>query len=155
MICVWEQTDGPSMFLLTPVQILSQIKDATWLLQTEYFLDQAYFLFSASSTFKSFPVLSPLVASFPQKPPLPLYPIPTFIMCHFDPSFSSKWIHLHPFFLKFPESLSHFYHMSGRLGFVWLLPRFGSSPSQAPLVWLTFWFVEQSQLEMDHFSGLN
>lgn len=34
MICVWEQTDGPCMFLLTLVQILGQIKDATWLLQT-------------------------------------------------------------------------------------------------------------------------
>lgn len=103
MICVWEQTDGPSMFLLTPVQILSQIKDATWLLQTEYFLDQAYFLFSASSTFKSFPVLSPLVASFPQKPPPPLYPTPAFIMSHFDLSFSSKWIHRHPSSLNLPD----------------------------------------------------
>ena len=54
MICVWEQTDGPCMFLLTLVQILGQIKDATWLLQTECSSDQAYFLFSASSTFKSF-----------------------------------------------------------------------------------------------------
>ncbi len=90
MICVWEQTDGPCMFLLTLVQILGRIKDATWLLQTECSSDQAYFPFSASSTFKSFPVLSPLLASFPQIPPLPLSPIPIFIMSYFDLSFSSK-----------------------------------------------------------------
>lgn len=84
MICVWEQTDGPCMFLLTLVQILGQIKDATWLLQTECSSDQAYFLFSASPTFKSFPVLSPLFASFPQSPPIPLSHIPIFIMSHFD-----------------------------------------------------------------------
>lgn len=106
MICVWEQTDGPGMFLLTLVQILSQIKDATWLLQSKCSSDQAYFLFSASYTFKSFPVLSPLLASFPQKPPLPLSPIPIFIMYYFDLSFSSKWIHRHPFFLNLPD-VSH------------------------------------------------
>lgn len=64
------------MFLLTLVQIFGQIKDAIWLLQTECSSDQAYFLFSASSNFKSFLVLSPLFASFPQIPPLS--PIPNF-----------------------------------------------------------------------------
>lgn len=63
MIGVWEQTDGPCMFLLTLVQILRQIKDATWLLQTQHSSNQAYFLFYAS-TFKSFLIPSPLHASF-------------------------------------------------------------------------------------------
>lgn len=45
MICVWEQTDSPCMFLLTLVQILGQIKDATWLLQTECSSDQDIFSF--------------------------------------------------------------------------------------------------------------
>lgn len=106
MICVWEQTDGPCMFLLTLVQVLGQIKDATWLLQTECSSDQAYFLFSASSTFKSFPVLSPLLASFPQIPPPPLSPIPIFIMSHFDLSFPSKQSRRHPSFLTLPD-VSH------------------------------------------------
>lgn len=66
MICVWEQTDGLCMLLLTLVQILGQIKDATWLLQTLCSSDQAYFLFSASPTFKFLPILSPLLASFLQ-----------------------------------------------------------------------------------------
>lgn len=80
MICVWEQTDGPCMFLLTLVQILGQIKDATWLLQTECSSDQTYFFCSASSTFTSFPALSPLLASLPQIPPLPRSSIPIFIV---------------------------------------------------------------------------
>lgn len=106
MICVWEQTDGPCMFLLTPVQILGQIKDAIWLLQTQCSSDQAYFPFSASPTFKSFSVLSPLLASFPQLPPLPLSPNPIFIMSSFNLSFSSKWIHRHSYFLTLPD-ISH------------------------------------------------
>lgn len=109
MICVWEQTDGPCMFLLTLVQILGQIKDATWFLQTECSSDQAYFLFSASSTLKSFPVLSPLFASFPQSSPLPLSPIPvfhrvslqSFLLFQMDPSPSlfpnPSWCFLYPY----------------------------------------------------------
>lgn len=120
MICVWEQTDGPCMFLLTLIQILGQIKDATWLLQTESSSDRAYFPFSASSTFKSFPALSPLLASFPQIPPLLLSLVPIFILSYFGFSFSSKWIHRHLPFLNLPD-VSHFpVALSPHVGKTWV-----------------------------------
>lgn len=161
MICVWEQTDGPCMFLLTLVQIFGQIKDATWLLQTECSSDQTYFLSSASSTFKSFPVFSPLFASFPQIPPIPLSPILIFIMSSFNLSFSSKWIHRHPSFLTLPD-VSHIpITLSPHVRKTWVcvvsaqLWEQSSSGSVGPVVGSACGADRGPLLGNDHFSGSN
>ena len=90
------KTDGPCMFLLTLVQILGQIKDATWLQQTERSLDQPYFLFSASSTLRSF--LCFHLSSLLSRKYRPFhFLLSPFSSCPtFDLSFSSKRIHRHP-----------------------------------------------------------
>lgn len=90
------KTDGPCMFLLTLVQILGQIKDATWLQQTDCSSDQPYFLFSASSTLGSF--LRFHLSSLLSRKYRPFHFLlsPFFIMSHFrslflfqtDPSLS-------------------------------------------------------------------
>lgn len=64
MICVWEQTHGPCMFLLTLLQILGQIKDATWLLQTKC-SDRAYFVFLTSSIHQIFSCTFTSLCLFP------------------------------------------------------------------------------------------
>jgi len=102
MIRVWEQTDGPCMFLLTLVQVLHQIKDATWL-QTEGFSDPAYFLIYSAFTITSFSVLSPILASFSTIAHTSS-PIPIFIMSSF---WSFKWMRCHPSFLTLAD-VSHF-----------------------------------------------
>lgn len=143
MICVWEQTHGPCMFLLTLLQILGQIKDATWLLQTKC-SDRADFVFLTSSTSTSFPVLSPLFASFPQITTLSTFSCPHFHHVPLQSFFLFQTYPLPSLYPMFPISLSHFHHMSERLGFVWFLPYSGSGPAQAPLGRLSVRLAEQA-----------
>lgn len=158
MICVWKQTDGPCMFPLTLVQIRSQIKEATWLLQSESSSDQVYFLLSASPTFESFPVLSLLPTL--KSPPFVFAPFffstcPTLIF----PFFVDRSVAI-PFFwpcLIFPISLSHFHHMSGKEVCVVSAQLWKNSRkvSFGLLVSSDFWAVRGPQLGNDHFSGSN
>jgi len=117
MICVWEQADGPCMFLLTLVQILGQIKDATWLQKNRVRR------FSLFCFYKSYPVLSPLFASFPQIPPFLLSPISPFSSCPTSIFLSHQNISIAVTFSQCFSYPDHsFTTCQGRLGLVWFLP---------------------------------
>lgn len=106
MICVREQTDGPCMFLLTLVQILGQIKDATWLLQTECSSDQAYFSFLLllpSNLFLCFHLSLPLSRKYRPF----TFSFPHFHQVLLQSFFLFKWIHGHPFFFLTLPAVSH------------------------------------------------
>lgn len=68
--------------------------------------------------------------------PFHFSPSPIFILSNFSHPIGCISISLSWIVLMFPISLSHFHHMSGRVGFVWFLPTFGSNPAKAPTGWL-------------------
>lgn len=81
MICVWEQTCGSIVFLLTPVQIRIEIKDATWLLEDLCSSDQTNVLlyhFTSPYLFPTTRTLYTFISPF-----------------SFHPLRSCKWMHCH------------------------------------------------------------